>query len=292
VHDRPGIGPEPQANQPGGQASGMRPALGVEGTRHAVRRGAVLIRPQSVLSSRLLFCRATSAAGSRCLPWDGQWRRVVATMAGTTSGWARTRWTCPVAMAAPGMPKWAEVASSWAKTVPPQWVMARIPTWASVPSPVSTTASARGAAGDGEGSQQEASGGACRGKRAGVQEADAGFGGDEQVRGPGRDEDGAGGECVVVVGLADVQGGACAQDFGEVAVAVGFHVLRDDDRGRQIGRQPTQDLAESVEAAGGGDQGDHREVERVGRGCGHRDSLHRLAPGRFPPSISEQAEAS
>jgi hypothetical protein len=76
--------------------------------------------------------------------------------------------------------------------------------------------------------------------------------------------------------LADVQGGAFAQDFGEVAVAVGLDVLRDDDRGRQIGRQCGQDLAESVEAAGGGDQGDHREVERVGRGRGHRESLHRL----------------
>jgi len=42
------------------------------------------------------------------------------------------------------MPKCADVASSWANTVPPQRATARIPACASVPLPVRTTASARG----------------------------------------------------------------------------------------------------------------------------------------------------
>src|SRR5207245_5014889 len=66
-----------------------------------------------------------------------------ATRAAEISSRERMKSTFPVWMAAPGMPKNSEVASSWAITVPPIFLMACTPIWPSLPVPVSTTAMAR-----------------------------------------------------------------------------------------------------------------------------------------------------
>ena len=162
-----------------------------------------------------------------CLVWARTWSAMACGM----SCRGRTRWTSPVSIAAPGMPKCSALSLFWANTVPWQWLMARMPACASVPLPVSTTARARGPQVTARVASSRSAGGRAGGEVSGLDQSEAGCGGHRQVLCGWGDHHGADGEDVAVAGGADGQRGAETQDFDQGAGLVRAVVL-DDEHGR------------------------------------------------------------
>src|SRR3546814_14250415 len=81
-------------------------------------------------------------------------------------------------------------------------------------------------------------------------DATAGGPPDLEVRAAGRDPYTAGPDGLAVRGLADVQWGSTVQALGEEPSERGRHVLADQDRNRQVGRQGRDELRQGVGPAG------------------------------------------